>query len=62
VYLSSDMWMIVYLSVVTCLPMEDSVSECSDMSTRGGVYLSVVTCLPVEDSVSECSDMSTRGG
>jgi hypothetical protein len=52
----------VYLSVVTCLPMEDSVSECSDMSTRGGVYLSVVTCLPVEDSVSECSDMSTRGG
>jgi hypothetical protein len=38
--------MIVYLSVVTCLPMEDSVSECSDMST-------------LEDSVSECSDMST---
>ena len=29
--------------------MEDSVSECSDMST-------------LEDSVSECSDMSTRGG
>jgi hypothetical protein len=52
----------VYLSVVTWLSMEDSVCECSDMSTRGGVYLSVVTCLPVEDSVSECSDMSTRGG
>ena len=37
-YLSSDMSTRggVYLSVVTCLPVDDSVSECSDMSTSGG--------------------------